>query len=318
MLARATKSQNLYKQMVGRVLRLAEGKTDAVLLDCAGVISDLGLPTEPIKPRKDTDILEAKKPKCAECGSERVYRVIKNDKIFKRCAECGHSEEIVSQTGYECSNCGRIHGNDATFSALDGKLYLSCECGGLTLISEATAKEELKVIFDRRITEALQKKVSGLYCTALINHFGTDILYRDDFKRQMQAINAFIEQSPEAAVGATLKNVSAKIIPGIEWRLLSERDENDLLGPVADEESFYQSRSFAEAVQHLQPLLKANDRPPLKQWVIDKTSRLISDSWVNGIEAMTVKRLKNLYSGGKDCNSVDAFVEYIEGDRRGG
>jgi len=48
-LARATKSQNLYKQMVGRALRLSDNKRDAVLLDCAGVINDLGLPTEPIK-----------------------------------------------------------------------------------------------------------------------------------------------------------------------------------------------------------------------------------------------------------------------------
>jgi len=30
---------------------------------------------------------------------------------------------------------------------------------------------------------------------------------------------------------------------------------------------------------------------------------------------MTVKRLKNLYSNKKDCNSIDTFIPYIEKQR---
>ena len=76
-LARATKSQNLYKQMVGRALRLHVNKHDAVLLDCAGVINDLGLPTEPIREKQKKAEIEAKQKRCGECESKRVYRRVK-------------------------------------------------------------------------------------------------------------------------------------------------------------------------------------------------------------------------------------------------
>ena len=93
-LARATKSQNLYRQMCGRALRLAPNKDNAVLLDCCSVITNLGLPTAPIKPKKEYEEIEAKKPVCSECASKRVYRKIKDNKTYKVCAECGHREEI--------------------------------------------------------------------------------------------------------------------------------------------------------------------------------------------------------------------------------
>lgn len=44
-LARPTKSLGSYLQMVGRVLRPAPGKTEALVLDHAGVVMDLGWPT---------------------------------------------------------------------------------------------------------------------------------------------------------------------------------------------------------------------------------------------------------------------------------
>ena len=56
-IARPTKSQNLYKQMVGRVLRLAENKPHAVLLDCANVIENLGMPLDPIRIVETNDVV---------------------------------------------------------------------------------------------------------------------------------------------------------------------------------------------------------------------------------------------------------------------
>ena len=49
-LARPTQSQNLYRQMVGRALRLAQNKEDAIILDCSSTINRLGLPTETLIP----------------------------------------------------------------------------------------------------------------------------------------------------------------------------------------------------------------------------------------------------------------------------
>ena len=229
-LARATKSQNLYKQMVGRVLRLAPNKTEAVLLDCAGVISNLGLPTAPIKPKQEYEAIEAKAPICSECGSERVYRKLKDNSAYKVCAECGHYEEIENQSGYECAECGKIHGNDAEFIAHDGKLNLVCECGHYTVISEATSHEKLKAIFDKRMVETLKRRVSAAYCTALISKYGIDFVYRNEVKRQLEALNIYIGQHPENATGGTLEKIIARMKTSPdEWRLLDKYHEDKLL-----------------------------------------------------------------------------------------
>lgn len=47
-LARPTKSLGLYLQMVGRVLRPAAGKTEALIIDHAGAVYEHGLPDDPI------------------------------------------------------------------------------------------------------------------------------------------------------------------------------------------------------------------------------------------------------------------------------
>lgn len=44
-MARPTRSQTLYSQMVGRAVRLYEGKTDALVLDLAGTVRDMSLIT---------------------------------------------------------------------------------------------------------------------------------------------------------------------------------------------------------------------------------------------------------------------------------
>jgi len=46
--ARPVKSLRLYKQMIGRGLRIANNKNNCLIIDCANVISDNGYPTEPL------------------------------------------------------------------------------------------------------------------------------------------------------------------------------------------------------------------------------------------------------------------------------
>jgi hypothetical protein len=301
-------------------VRLAPNKHNVVLLDCAGVINDLGLPTTPIRPKQEHEVFSGNKAVCSECESKRIYRKVMREKAYKICAECGYSEVIESQTGYECEACGKIHGNDANFLAFKHKLNLACECGHFTVVSEATSHDELKVIFDKQLVETLKRRVTATYCTWLINNHGTDFIFRDEVKRQIEAINILIEKHPEDATGATVEKVEAKISNSPEeWRLISEYDENKMLPPPQDiktiEASFYSDRSFIDAIKDINALLVVKGKEPLKKWVIDKTMQQIQDSKIQGIEAMTVKRLKNLYSNDKDCNSIDTFVPYIEKQR---
>ncbi len=337
-IARPTKSQNRARQMVGRALRTAEGKTEAVILDCAGMIENTGLPTSPIRPKEEYEEIEAKQPICNECASKRVYRKIKDNKTYKVCAECGHREEIESQAGYECEECGKIHGNDAEFIAHDSKLNLSCDCGHYTVISEATSHDELLAIFDKQLVETLKRRITATYCTALISKYGTEFIYSDEVRRQITAIGIFIQQHPEDAVSGTLERITHRMSGSPDkWRLLDKHYENELLPqssmiedvemnssciapePKQDtkalEAMFYGTRGFDAAVKALNILLEAKDKAPLKEWVIDKTVQQLKGNSIKGIEAMTTKRLKNLYSNDKETNTIDTFIPYIEQQR---
>ena len=75
-IARPTKSQNLYKQMVGRVLRTVDFKKTgidkrfAILLDCGNIIENMGKPLDPIVPKDELD-KKIQKIKCKNsCRSQ--------------------------------------------------------------------------------------------------------------------------------------------------------------------------------------------------------------------------------------------------------
>lgn len=141
-IARPTKSQNLYKQMVGRVLRIAENKNHAVLLDCANVIENLGMPLAPIKV-VDTNENATNKQKCQDCGSENLSLRKDGDESFWECKDCGHKKEI-ERGAYECKMCNKLYTHDAKFEIKNDKLYLVCDtCPYPTLISEYRGDEKL-------------------------------------------------------------------------------------------------------------------------------------------------------------------------------
>ena len=94
-LARPTRSLIRYIQMVGRVLRPADGKNIALVLDHSGSVARLGFPTDPLPlvlddgtPKKSEPRQVEKKvtvcpkckhvtrmKKCPKCGYERVYHL---------------------------------------------------------------------------------------------------------------------------------------------------------------------------------------------------------------------------------------------------
>src|SRR5690606_34261959 len=117
---RPTESNSLYQQIVGRGLRLAEGKTDCFVLDYTGMGHDIYAPEiSDKKPSKESDsvlvdcrlshfqntlwgivdfegdVSEHFGMKCrvATCG----YRF-----RFKLCHVCGKENDITDRTGEEC------------------------------------------------------------------------------------------------------------------------------------------------------------------------------------------------------------------------
>lgn len=139
-IARPTKSQNLYKQMIGRVLRTANEKTHAVFLDCGNIIEELGMPLEAIKPK---EIKQKFSDKCCKCDSKNIILKKENDKSYWICKNCGDKKEI-KQGVYECKICRKSYSQDAKFEEKNNKLFLVCsnpECEFPTLLSEYTGLE---------------------------------------------------------------------------------------------------------------------------------------------------------------------------------
>jgi DNA repair protein RadD len=94
-LVRPTRSLGLFRQMIGRGLRPAEGKTDVIILDHSGGVHRHGRPDDAIEWTLDTDERATNKTHeahVAKTGSEP----------FCECTSCGH----LRMKGMACDNCG--------------------------------------------------------------------------------------------------------------------------------------------------------------------------------------------------------------------
>jgi DNA repair protein RadD len=93
-LARPTKKMGLYRQMIGRVLRPARGKADAIVLDHSGAVFRHGFVEDRVEWTLDPD-KKAIAPKHAERCEHPASRLIE-------CSQCG----VVGTAGEPCWNCG--------------------------------------------------------------------------------------------------------------------------------------------------------------------------------------------------------------------
>lgn len=94
-LARPTKSLGLFRQMVGRVLRPAPGKSEALVIDHSGAIWQHGLPEDPIE-----WTLEEDKRARNEAHEKRKQKGTKQQ--LSECPECS----AIRMQGQPCPACG--------------------------------------------------------------------------------------------------------------------------------------------------------------------------------------------------------------------
>lgn len=110
-LARPTRSLVLYRQMIGRVLRPAPGKTEALIIDHAGAVFEHGLPDEPIAWTLDPD-------KRAEQPQQTARQQGQAPSLLD-CPEC----HAVRMGGKPCPVCGWTPRRKAeAFETADGLL----------------------------------------------------------------------------------------------------------------------------------------------------------------------------------------------------
>jgi superfamily II DNA or RNA helicase len=93
-LARPTRQMGLYRQMVGRVLRPAPGKSDAIILDHSGAVFRHGLPSDHVEWKLDPDHQAA-----APAHQARLRRDVPG---LIECTQCS----ALRMGGQPCPICG--------------------------------------------------------------------------------------------------------------------------------------------------------------------------------------------------------------------
>lgn len=95
-LLRPTKSLSLYLQQVGRALRPADGKTEAIILDHAGNSLTHGLPDDP----REWSLADREKRKRAEKGEVAIRQCEECFYVFRpapACPQCGHVAQVAKR-----------------------------------------------------------------------------------------------------------------------------------------------------------------------------------------------------------------------------
>lgn len=145
-IARPTKSQNLYKQMVGRILRKSTNKKEAVLLDCGNVIQNLGMPLSPITEvgtynTRNTD------QRCPRCNSLNIKLVKEDKEVYWVCIDCGYKKDVKNSV-FTCKQCLEVHSYDSNFTFKKDEFILNCTCGYKTVISKYSNEKLVEIIDD--------------------------------------------------------------------------------------------------------------------------------------------------------------------------
>jgi len=328
-LARATKSQNLYRQMVGRALRLSEGKEDAVILDCSNVISNLGLPTDDIK-KRDTSHTKSVRI-CSECNSEKLYKKIKNNRAYMQCADCGHTE-VAMENGYECDSCGLVHTNNAKFKTIDGDLYLLCnECEYETLVCESSSKEEMTLIFDQTYINSIKKKITLEFFKYLINKFNPEFVLEASVAKHIKAIQHLIIKDPSTFVDIESHHFSRSILEEEpnkngsryawktewskkDWRIFDEKLEDEILNEGMKElnNNLKASSSLINSFNIIQEIFNKTKVEPLDRYFIEDFLQEVKKSKVKNMEVICNKRLKDLYFSNEKLTQLKEFIPMME------
>ena len=113
-LARPTKSQVLYKQIVGRGTRPHKKKEFCLLLDCGNVIEELGMPLAPIvEVVKKTKAEKKEDSFCPHCKKRKKIKIVSYDgdeELYQVCANCLKEIDIYSGLSIiKCPCCNFVH-----------------------------------------------------------------------------------------------------------------------------------------------------------------------------------------------------------------
>jgi len=160
-LLRPTQSVSLFQQMIGRGLRLADGKTECLVIDYANNGIDLYDPEvgEP-KPAPDTEPVQVFCPECGHANlfwgrtdaegeviehfGRRCQGLLENSEQctfrykFKRCGCCGSENDIAARNCHSCA-ADLIDPDELIKRALSLRDHKVIRCAGVSVKAESGA-----------------------------------------------------------------------------------------------------------------------------------------------------------------------------------
>lgn len=185
---RPTESVSLYQQIVGRGLRLSEGKQNCLVVDYAGNSMNLYHPeVGEAKPAPDSEPVQVF---CPDCGFANVFwgkadgdgRVIEHHGRrcqgllpteeagephapqqctyrfrFKSCPHCGGENDIAARRCHQCSKV-IIDPDDQLRDALKLKDAMVIRCAGISLSTGSSGGSRLKVTYHGEGGEELSER----------------------------------------------------------------------------------------------------------------------------------------------------------------
>jgi superfamily II DNA or RNA helicase len=130
-LARPTKKMGLFRQMIGRVLRPADSKPDAIVLDHSGAVFQHGLPEDHVEWQLDPDHRAV-----APAHQARLDRKVPG---LIECSQC----QTLRRGGQPCPNCGFMPKRPGQYVAIqEGDLGLVV--GGKVRSGQMTREQQLQ------------------------------------------------------------------------------------------------------------------------------------------------------------------------------
>jgi superfamily II DNA or RNA helicase len=113
-LARPTRKMGLYRQMIGRVLRPAKDKTDAIVIDHSGAVFRHGFAEDPVEWTLDPE-------RCAENRKHEKRSERGSEQRMLECSQCS----ALRTAGEPCPHCGFLPQRPPrSINVIDGELGL--------------------------------------------------------------------------------------------------------------------------------------------------------------------------------------------------
>ena len=211
---RPTASVGLYQQIVGRGLRLADGKKDCLILDYAGnpwslYAPEVGVP----QPAPGTEPVQVP---CPECGFANLF--------WGRC----DGEVVIEHFGRRCQGLVDVEGQAATQCSYRFR-YKSCpQCDAENDIAARTCHTCKAVLIDpddklkdaMKLKDALVLRVSGMQLESALNGRGLarlKVTYHDEDGATLSEWYA-LETSAQRYLFYQSFLQRHLAAPGVEWR----------------------------------------------------------------------------------------------------